>query len=87
MFRLSVSKAESLTDLITTDWPVIRSFLSAQDTLLAALNTLCDSLTGLERILTTPIPFSYSIHLWTVTTIYVALLVSQHLIFLSTFDG
>ncbi|KAF5391117.1 hypothetical protein D9757_003062 [Collybiopsis confluens] len=29
------------------------------NTLLAALNQLVDSLTGLERILTTPIPFSY----------------------------
>ncbi|KZP32152.1 UPF0187-domain-containing protein [Athelia psychrophila] len=38
--------------------------------LLGALNQLVDSLTGLERILTTPIPFSYSIHLWTVTMIY-----------------
>ncbi|KAG8984482.1 hypothetical protein FRB94_009970 [Tulasnella sp. JGI-2019a] len=47
------------------------------NTLMAALNMLCDSLTGLERILTTPIPFSYSIHLWTVTTIYVALLPFQ----------
>ena len=28
------------------------------DTLLAALNQLVDALTGLERILTTPIPFS-----------------------------
>ncbi|KAK7457089.1 hypothetical protein VKT23_010390 [Stygiomarasmius scandens] len=40
------------------------------NTLIAALNQLVDSLTGLERILTTPIPFSYSIHLWVVTTIY-----------------
>jgi len=38
--------------------------------LLAALNLLVDALTGLERILTTPIPFSYSVHLWTVTLIY-----------------
>ena len=38
--------------------------------LLNALLSLTDSLTGLERILTTPIPFSYSIHLWTVTIIY-----------------
>ena len=35
-----------------------------------ALLSLTDSLTGLERILTTPIPFSYSIHLWVVTVIY-----------------
>lgn len=34
------------------------------------LLSLTDSLTGLERILTTPIPFSYSIHLWVVTVIY-----------------
>ncbi|THU99022.1 UPF0187-domain-containing protein [Dendrothele bispora CBS 962.96] len=40
------------------------------NTLILALNQLVDSLTGLERILTTPIPFSYSIHLWVVTTIY-----------------
>ena len=38
--------------------------------LLNALLSLTDSLTGLERILTTPIPFSYSIHLWVVTVIY-----------------
>ncbi|KZP07968.1 UPF0187-domain-containing protein [Athelia psychrophila] len=38
--------------------------------ILAALNQLVDALTGLERILTTPIPFSYSVHLWVVTTIY-----------------
>ena len=38
--------------------------------LLGALNQLTESLTGLERILTTPIPFSYSFHLWAVTVIY-----------------
>ncbi|KZP32154.1 UPF0187-domain-containing protein [Athelia psychrophila] len=38
--------------------------------MLAALDQLVDALTGLERILTTPIPFSYSVHLWVVTTIY-----------------
>jgi len=38
--------------------------------LLNGLLSLTDSLTGLERILTTPIPFSYSIHLWVVTVIY-----------------
>ncbi|KAF9017082.1 UPF0187-domain-containing protein [Hymenopellis radicata] len=40
------------------------------NTLLLALNQLVDSLTGLERILTTPIPFSYSIHLWAVCILY-----------------
>ncbi|KAF9237450.1 Bestrophin, RFP-TM, chloride channel-domain-containing protein [Melanogaster broomeanus] len=38
--------------------------------LYSSLNQLVDALTGLERILTTPIPFSYSIHLWSVTTLY-----------------
>jgi len=38
--------------------------------LIAALNQLVDALTGLERILTTPIPYSYSIHLWAVTIVY-----------------
>ena len=38
--------------------------------LLNVLLSLTDSLTGLERILTTPIPFSYSFHLWFVTVIY-----------------
>ncbi|KAG8854324.1 hypothetical protein FRB96_007729 [Tulasnella sp. 330] len=47
------------------------------NTLLTGVNTLLDSLTGLERILTTPVPFSYTFHLWTVTTIYVALLPFQ----------
>ncbi|KDQ53931.1 hypothetical protein JAAARDRAFT_38904 [Jaapia argillacea MUCL 33604] len=45
--------------------------------LLAALNQLVDALTGLERILTTPIPFSYSIHLWVVTAVYCLLLPFQ----------
>ncbi|KAG6918810.1 hypothetical protein DXG01_011562 [Tephrocybe rancida] len=40
------------------------------NSLLTSLNQLVDALTGLERILTTPIPFSYSIHLWVVTLIY-----------------
>ncbi|VDB99760.1 unnamed protein product [Peniophora sp. CBMAI 1063] len=38
--------------------------------LLATIQQLVDALTGLERILTTPIPFSYSVHLWTVTLVY-----------------
>lgn len=38
--------------------------------LLATVSLLVDALTGLERILTTPIPFSYSVHLWTVTLVY-----------------
>ncbi|KAF9450845.1 UPF0187-domain-containing protein [Macrolepiota fuliginosa MF-IS2] len=42
--------------------------------LLAALNLLVESLTGLERILTTPMPFSYETHLWSVTAIYCTVL-------------
>ncbi|KAG2111825.1 UPF0187-domain-containing protein [Suillus clintonianus] len=38
--------------------------------LYATLNQLVDALTGLERILTTPIPVSYSSHLWMVTLVY-----------------
>ncbi|KAG8935197.1 hypothetical protein FRC01_007430 [Tulasnella sp. 417] len=45
--------------------------------LLGNLTLLSDSLTGLERILTTPIPFSYTIHLWAVATIFVTLLPFQ----------
>ncbi|KAJ3986409.1 Bestrophin, RFP-TM, chloride channel-domain-containing protein [Lentinula detonsa] len=47
------------------------------NTMLAALNQLVDSLTGLERILTTPIPFSYSFHLWAVAVIYILVLPPQ----------
>jgi len=45
--------------------------------LIAALNQLVDALTGLERILTTPIPYSYSIHLWSVTVLYLFFLPFQ----------
>lgn len=46
-------------------------------TLINSVNILVDSLTGLERILTTPIPFSYSIHLWVVTATFSFLLPFQ----------
>ncbi|KAI8986879.1 Bestrophin, RFP-TM, chloride channel-domain-containing protein [Trametes punicea] len=45
--------------------------------LLNALTMLVDALTGLERILTTPIPFSYRVHLWSVTVLYCLLLPFQ----------
>jgi hypothetical protein len=38
--------------------------------LLGALNQLVEGATSLERVLTTPLPFIYSIHLWLVTIIY-----------------
>ncbi|KAJ2927549.1 hypothetical protein H1R20_g9548, partial [Candolleomyces eurysporus] len=38
---------------------------------------LGDSISGLESILTTPVPFSYSIHLWVVTVIYCLVLPLQ----------
>ena len=44
----------------TVDAPTITS-------LLAALSQLSEALSGLERILTTPIPFSYNAHVWEVT--------------------
>jgi len=55
----------------------LTTFFVLSDTLLLGLNTLVDSLTGLERILTTPILFSCSIHLWAVRAIHVALLPFQ----------
>jgi len=45
--------------------------------LCATLNHLVETLTGLERILATPIPFSYSSHLWTITVLYCAALPFQ----------
>jgi predicted membrane chloride channel (bestrophin family) len=38
--------------------------------LLQSLNQLTTTLSGLERILTTPIPYSYRIHLWVILTCY-----------------
>lgn len=45
--------------------------------MMKASETLVDCLTNLERVLTTPIPFSYSAHLWFVTTIYCMALVRK----------
>lgn len=36
----------------------------------SALNMLVESLSGLERILTNPIPVSYATHLWSITILY-----------------
>ncbi|KZV77661.1 UPF0187-domain-containing protein [Peniophora sp. CONT] len=38
--------------------------------LMASIQQLIDALTGLERVQTTPIPFSYSFHIWIVTLVY-----------------
>ncbi|EIN05575.1 UPF0187-domain-containing protein [Punctularia strigosozonata HHB-11173 SS5] len=46
-------------------------------TLQASVTQLVSALTGLERILTTPIPFSYSVHLWVVNFIYCLVLPFQ----------
>ena len=43
--------------------------------LMNQITTLTDALSGLERILTTPIPVSYSFHLWSVSILYVGSLV------------
>ncbi|KAH7104703.1 UPF0187-domain-containing protein [Auriculariales sp. MPI-PUGE-AT-0066] len=45
--------------------------------LLEHLKLLMDANVGLERIQTTPIPFSYSVHLWSITTLYLLLLPFQ----------
>jgi putative membrane protein len=42
-----------------------------------ALSQMVDALTGLERILQTPIPFSYAVHLWTVTLVWLVALPFQ----------
>ncbi|EUC60697.1 bestrophin protein, partial [Rhizoctonia solani AG-3 Rhs1AP] len=47
------------------------------NTLILGLNQLVDSLSGLERILTTPIPFSYGSQLWTSCFLYLILLPFQ----------
>ncbi|CAE6451650.1 unnamed protein product, partial [Rhizoctonia solani] len=47
------------------------------NTLLLGLNQLVESLSGLERILTTPIPFSYGSQLWTSCFLYLILLPFQ----------
>ncbi|KAG1880145.1 UPF0187-domain-containing protein [Suillus subluteus] len=45
--------------------------------LFATLNDLVETLTGLERILAVPIPFSYSSQLWMITILYCAALPFQ----------
>lgn len=50
--------------------------------LLTGIHSLSDSLTGLERILTTPVPFGYIVHLKIVIWVYLLFLPSQ---LLSTF--
>jgi ion channel-forming bestrophin family protein len=42
-----------------------------------SLGQMVDALTGLERILQTPIPFSYAVHLWTVTLVWLIALPFQ----------
>ncbi|RSH91483.1 hypothetical protein EHS25_009782 [Saitozyma podzolica] len=44
--------------------------VSTVNSLLAAIQSMADALVGLERILTTPIPWSYSAHIWEVTYVY-----------------
>ncbi len=49
---------------------------AAPDALIACINAFTDILGSLERILTSPLPFSYSAHIWVVAWIYCLLLVS-----------
>jgi putative membrane protein len=51
--------------------------ISTVNALVAALNQLNDALSNLERILTTPIPFSFDAHIWGVTYLYCILLPFQ----------
>ena len=46
----------------TIDVPTINA-------LLQAINMFSDSLSSLERILTTPIPWSYNAHIWEITVV------------------
>lgn len=54
----------------TIDVPTINA-------LLAAVQSMSDALISLERILTTPIPWSYNAHIWEVTWVYCLLLPFQ----------
>ncbi|KAI9633770.1 Bestrophin, RFP-TM, chloride channel-domain-containing protein [Dioszegia hungarica] len=54
----------------TIDVPTINS-------LLAPIQQMAEALVGLERILTTPIPWSYNAHIWEVTWVYCLLLPFQ----------
>jgi len=47
------------------------------DSMLAGINVFTDTLAHLERILTTPIPFSYQAHIYEVSWLYCLLLVSM----------
>jgi predicted membrane chloride channel (bestrophin family) len=49
------------------------------DSMLAGINVFTDTLAHLERILTTPIPFSYQAHIYEVSWLYCLLLVSYGL--------
>lgn len=51
--------------------------VSTVNNLLLTVSNLNDALSSLERILTTPIPWSYNAHIWEVTYIYCLLLPFQ----------
>ncbi|KAH7890269.1 Bestrophin, RFP-TM, chloride channel-domain-containing protein [Phlebopus sp. FC_14] len=59
------------------DWIRPRIDPPAMSQLHATLGELVDALTGLERILTTPVMYAYSTHLWLLTAIYCLLLPFQ----------
>ena len=48
-----------------------------KDNLLGALEKMDESLSKLEKIVSTPIPFSYTIHIWMITWLYCILLPFQ----------
>ena len=51
--------------------------VSTVNNLLQTLSSMSDALASLERILTTPIPWSYNAHIWEVTYLYCLLLPFQ----------
>ena len=51
--------------------------VSTVNNLLLVITNISDALSSLERILTTPIPWSYNAHIWEVTYIYCLLLPFQ----------
>ncbi|CCA70555.1 hypothetical protein PIIN_04492 [Serendipita indica DSM 11827] len=48
-------------------------------TLMGALGQLVDALTGLERVLSTPVPWAYNVHIWFVALIWLLLLILKPL--------
>lgn len=88
LYLVSVSQLVNTPSIVTHECVIQSSYIAAlqqrkicdvptTNLLLASLNGMVDSLSGVERIVTTPIPFSFSVHLWTITLLYCAALPFQ----------